>query len=326
MDHEVKALLKKYAEDQCTADELQVVQQLLKSGAFLEEWESVMQEDVAANPQLINTDFTPSFDRERVLKRIDRDINRKSSTFNSKWVMGIAASLLLCCFIGAYYLNTGRPSNKKEVFTAFSTRAGQQKVIMLSDGSRIVANHLTKVTYPETFNKNTREVYLQGEAFFDIKHEVTRPFIVHAGKLTVHVLGTSFNIKAYPKESSTTVSVATGKVGVTTSKMKAQFLLPNQQLQYHNKDGVFQNMQTTPDEILSWQKGTMIFKQEALGNITAILERRYNVSIQVNYPMLLEKQITGRFHNKTLTEVLDILSQTGGFTYNIDHNKVIVSK
>ena len=325
MDHEVKALLKKYIEDQCTANELQVVQQVLKSGAYLDEWASVMQEDASANSgKLANS--SPVFDRNKVLKRINFDINKKTKEFNSRWVVGIAASLLICSLVGLFFLKIDTSSGKKEVFTAVTTRAGQHKVITLSDGSRIVVNNLTKVTYPATFNGKKREVYLQGEAFFDIKHDAARPFIVHAGKLNVHVLGTSFNIKAYAKEASTTISVATGKVGVTTPKMKAQFLLPNQQLQYYNKDGVFQRMQTTPDEILSWQNGTLIFKQEALRNITAILERRYNVSIQVNYPMLLEKQITGRFQNKTLTEVLDILSQTGGFTYNIDHNKVIISK
>lgn len=323
MDYAIKALFKKYAENQCAAEELKAVEQLLRSGAYLEEWATVMQEDALSGADVSSHTATRHpFRREALFTKIEVRIDRPSRSYQRLWLASIAATFLICLTTGLWYTINNATQTQ---LCSIATQAGQQKIVTLGDGSRIVLNNGSSLTYPEQFSGKKREVYLQGEAFFDIKHDTRHPFIVHAGKLNVQVLGTSFNIKAYANEAKETVCVATGKVGVTSQLFnRTHFLLPNEQLLYNNGSNAYRKMLIPAEDIAGWQRGTLVFNQESFEDIILVLERRYGINAHIRRKSLMHKQLTGRFQNKPLKDVLDILARTGGFAYNLDHNKVII--
>ncbi len=326
MDIQIKDLLTKYISDQCTAEELSQVTAILKSGLYEQEWLAVMEEeaakDLSANYEIPHFDFNSN----RVLERINESTQPRVKSYAYKWAIGIAAALLISVAAGylAHWLNY---TPKQEHFMASqATQAGERKVITLTDGSKVTLNNRSELRYASDFDGNKREVWLKGEAFFDIKRDTKRPFIVHTEQLNVRVLGTSFNVRSYQNDKQTSVGVVTGKVGVNKANAdKTYMLLPGNLLSYHKTSDAFNQQTLSTDEILGWQNGLLVFHQEAIEEIVPELERWYNVSVQVNRKHLLKKRITASFSRKSLPAVMEILSKTGGFTYVIDQDKVQIN-
>ncbi|HEY0176676.1 MAG TPA: FecR family protein, partial [Pedobacter sp.] len=221
MNQDIIVLLKKYAGNNCTPEEMEQVRHILRSGQYEEEWSVIIQEEANEDPEITGA----GFDAERLFKRINSTIEPRKKIIPYQWAAGIAAALLISLSIGYLSLNKDLFKTDPVYFARQITKAGEQKIITLTDGSRIILNNASKLTYPSVFSRNKREVYLSGEAFFDVKHDSSRPFLVHASHLKVQVLGTSFNIKSYQADHHTTVSVATGKVGVNSNRPSDTYML-----------------------------------------------------------------------------------------------------
>ena len=325
MDNDIKDLLKKYIKNRCSRNELEQVKEILASGLYQEEWMDIMQEETEAELTDYSEVNTPSFNSSRVLGRISESTTVKGSKINTyRWYIGIAAAIFFTFSIGYFFMHTNVFSGKKVQFTTLSTRSGEHKLVTLTDGSRIILNNKSTIHFISTFSKNRREVYLNGEAFFDVIHDDSRPFIVHTGKVNVHVLGTSFDVKSYKTDRHVTVGVVTGKVGVTKhGKSGAYMLLPGDVLS--SDADTFRKSKIDAAEITGWQNGTLVFHQEGFVEIVAELQRWYNISIIVHKNALLKKRITASFSRKSLPEVMEVLSNTAGFNYKIIKNEVHIN-
>jgi ferric-dicitrate binding protein FerR (iron transport regulator) len=323
MDLEIIALFKKYISNSCSEEELMQIADIIKSGKYEEEWSVIIQDDGLyhiANPA---ESTEPTFDAGRVFKRIDASINPQKQLIPYQWLIGVAATLLIGLSVGYMFWKGSFANTDKTYIVQQITRSGQQKIITLSDGTKVTLNNASKLSYASVFGNNKREVYLTGEAFFDVKHDTNRPFLVHTSQLNVQVLGTSFDVKSYRADAKTTVSVATGKVGVSSKNVAAtQMLLPGNQLAYTDNDTRFVKTDIGADEIIAWQNGILTFKQEAISDVKADLQRWFNVTIIIHRNALLNKRVTASFTRKSLPDVLNILSQTVGFTYKINKNEV----
>lgn len=245
------------------------------------------------------------------------------------WIRSVAASLLILSAItGFFYFNnkSHHLAISPVAFRQTTTETGEMKIITLTDGTKITLNNESRLKYPITFNGTTREVFLTGEAFFDVAHNPKKPFKVYTDKVNVQVLGTSFNVKAYREDEELSVSVATGKVGVipTAAKTKAYILLPGDRLAYNHSTESFSQSRVSVVNISAWQKGKFIFKNETLENITRQLERCYKVKFSFNNKSLLAKQISLKVKNQSVNTVMKALSISGEFRYKIEDNKVTV--
>lgn len=327
MNIEIKNLLSKYINNKCTAEELLQVKAILQSGLYQQEWLAVMEDEEAANNLVEGIDLSGHvFDTAKVFKKITESTEPVVKRYPYKWAIGIAASLLISLTAGYLARYTSFAPKQRNYIAKQVTHAGEQKIVTLTDGSTIILNNRSELRYSSHFASNKREVYLKGEAFFNVKHDTKRPFIVHTTNLKVQVLGTSFNVKSYQNDNHTSVGVVTGKVGVNGSKTKKTYmLLPGNLLSCNNNAGTFKQLSVSTDEILGWQKGLLVFHQEALEEILPELERWYNVSVKVNRKQLLNKRITASFSRKPLNEVMEILSKTAGFTYVINKNQVQIN-
>lgn len=326
MNKEIKDLLAKYISNQCTAEELQQVKAVLKSGLYEQEWLALMEEEAALD-QLAISELPPLlFNASGVFEKVIQATAPRKKTYPYQWAIGIAAALLFMLTAG-YLTYTSNFSPKQQVYLVQqATHAAERRTIVLADGSRVTLNNKSKLRYSSVFTNTKREVYLTGEAFFEVVHDIKRPFIVHTSTLKVQVLGTSFNVKSYEHDARVSVGVATGKVGVNGMNVKKTYmLLPGNLLSCNKSDTLFKQSTVSIDEILGWQNGLLVFHQESLRDIVPELERWYNVTIQINTANLLKKRITASFSKKPLAEVMDILSKTGGFTYMINKNKVEIN-
>jgi transmembrane sensor len=200
--------------------------------------------------------------------------------------------------------------------------AGQKSTIFLNDGSTVVLNSGSRITVSEVFTPDTRSVKLEGEAFFDVVRD-SRPFEVITGQYKTIVVGTSFNIQNYD-EDETTVSLASGQVVVVDTITKELVpLQPGQKVDFF-KDKVPQVSNFDPQVELAWKNGEIVFENAGLTEVKKKLERWYGVTIEIYNGENEEWNVKGRFKNESLQRVLESLSFTQGFNYNLNGKKVVI--
>ncbi|WP_316845909.1 FecR family protein [Pedobacter psychrodurus] len=243
------------------------------------------------------------------------------------WLKSIAASLFFAVLVASiYYIN--HQSRDLPVQTALVqtvTRVGEMKIISLPDGSKVTLNNQSRLRYPLSFNGKSREIYLTGEAFFEVAHHAKKPFRIHTDKLEVQVLGTSFNVSAYPEDNEISVAVATGKVGVFSKNNKkeaARMLLPGDRLSYNRSNASFSHSRLAIADISSWNVGKLVFRNETLENITKQLKRYYRVNFLFKNNILLAKQISLKTNNLNIATLMKALSLSGDFRYEIEGNQI----
>lgn len=208
---------------------------------------------------------------------------------------------------------------------------GTTKNIRLADGTMVRLNAGSTLFYPKTFGwlAAQREVYLDGEAHFDVEENAKQPFVVHIGSLKVKVLGTHFNVKAYPAEELITTTLEQGKVQICKEK-QAITLLPNQQMVYNRMSGKMTKRNVNSEKYKTWMNGEMYFDQTPLKYIIADLQRRYNIVIKTTPSVDLTKKFTMAFKaNENIEDVMRVLVKISGnlkYIYNQQHTMMLDTK
>jgi transmembrane sensor len=246
--------------------------------------------------------------------------------FRVRQLLKIAAVLLpLFLIAGVYYYSINRQEHIIEVDVPF----GEKKQCVLPDGSVVSLNSGTIFRYPEKFSGNLRTVELTGEAYFSVKRDVSKPFVVKTNHLSVRVLGTQFNVNAYLNNNRTITTLISGKVEVNTNSHNPVVLDPNQQLIFDNNSSDIVVNKVPSDEIMGWTSGHLIFINSSINEILKTLERKFNVSIQSD-PLntSLGELYTIKFlKNENLEQILDVLKDVvGGFSYQKEGNRVSLHK
>ena len=235
---------------------------------------------------------------------------------------------------------------------------GGEFTLTLSDGTKVWLNSQSKIKYPVIFNDITREVYLEGEAYFEVTKNKKLPFSVLSGKVKIKVLGTKFNFKSYKEDESARVTLVEGSlnVGNIENNVRNVLLIPNQQAVINKKenrvtvknvDAKSYAMWTHPkQEILDvipsnvtgqptasirvpsvTIRNTLFFNEEPLSQIVRDLERAFNVKIEIKDRQLSTERFYGDFRNdETITEILDIMAANNNLYYTIDGDEIIISR
>jgi ferric-dicitrate binding protein FerR (iron transport regulator) len=227
--------------------------------------------------------------------------------------LSIAASILLLSMVVLLWQRIKQstdqiPATAKAIkYAEAKSGYGQVLKIVLADSSTVWLNSGSRLRYPEKFNSSSRELYLEGEAFFNVVHKKSQPFIVHSGALNTQVLGTSFNIKAYKNSAQLKVSVATGKVGIYADKVSTVYLSPNQTGTY-SKD--LKQIKTTKDQIndiTAWREGKLVYKNELLSQALEDISNKYGVHITAS-PNMSSCRIYGTFNHDNVETLLKMIS------------------
>lgn len=204
---------------------------------------------------------------------------------------------------------------------------GKRSRITLSDGTQVWLNADSKLEYGDDFLKGpTRDVYLQGEAYFDVKSDESHPFIVHVSGVEIKVLGTSFNVKAYEGEPRIEATLVHGKISILgDSAYDNVTLAANQRAVFlKEKKRVLVENNVETDTYTSWRKGVLVFDDQPLYEILPILERTFNVSIHTDEVNSLDCRFTAKIHNKSLSDVLELFRTSDTIGYSIVASDVYI--
>jgi transmembrane sensor len=257
---------------------------------------------------------------ETALEKVNSRIHKKTSAKQGKIkslifnpLFRIAASfLLVALLIVSGFEVIYRESSK---FTKISATNRIRETFILPDGTQVSLNTNTKMQFPKVFAQNIREVTIEGEAFFKVTPNKTKPFIIHAGNAEIKVLGTSFNVNAYPAAKSVEVIVETGKVqvlnkGTENIKTHELILTPGDKGTLVNSSNSLLKSTNQNPNFLSWKTRNLIFKATSLSEVIENLEKVYNVTIHLNDPKLNELLLTAQFNDYPLDFILKVIETT----------------
>ncbi|MGY6557662.1 MAG: FecR family protein [Nitritalea sp.] len=207
---------------------------------------------------------------------------------------------------------------------------GRRATVKLADGSKVWLNAGSRLVYPNRFEDSQRKVYLSGEAFFEVVADATRPFRVEMEDSTVDVLGTAFNVRAYPDEQRNTTVLVHGSVRLAAKARRGEvesLLLSPSQLGVHQKGETelrVKLVDTAPH--LSWKEGYMMYRKTNFTRLSKDIKRYYNVDIQFSDPQLAMETISGRLDlRQDIEEVLHFVTTASDLNYKrIDARKVLI--
>lgn len=201
---------------------------------------------------------------------------------------------------------------------------GKSTYLTLSDGTKVWINSGTKLSYPSFFNESSRNVFLEGEAIFEVAHNKEKPFFVHTENSKIKVLGTVFNVSSYSDDITNNVALQSGSVEVEYdksglfSKNVIKRLTPGMISTYDKTTEKIELSTANIDDIMSWKNGVLIFKNEPLDRIVKKIARYYNVTINVDKNNVLNKTFSGSLHvKKTVEEIMEVVGQTANIKYEI---------
>jgi len=305
-EKDIKNLLDLYFKGECTPDEKQYLESMFDQLSMEGEFDE-------------NTIDTAAV-MHRLKGKIDRQI-RKGRLVTLPVMLRVAAVVLFISSVAAFfYYKSTRFSTVQYVIT--TVPRGQKMKLTLSDGSTVVLNAGSKIRYPKTFNQKTRNVtLLNGEAFFDVKHDDEKPFVVETPGTQTQVLGTTFNVQAYQEFKEVKVTVVSGKVAVKEAgagEQKPVLLLPDEQVIVNTATGYQAKKHVNANESTGWMQGKFIFRNETLINVALILQNSYNVKIEFNKETTKEIRFTANFSSTdSLEKILFAIAKANGLTYSI---------
>ncbi len=245
----------------------------------------------------------------------------------TKWLCRAAAILFIPLLGVVFYLlsNNNFQTNKLADLTVDTLEViaptGSRTMVLLSEGTVVNLNYGSKIKYPRNFTGNTREITLSGEGYFDVSHNPDKPFIVKTGKLNVKVLGTEFNVLAYPDDDIIETTLVKGKVIIektisSNQTIQVGTMVPGQHVEYNINSDKITSSKGTVDKYIAWKDGKLVFDNEPIADIAEKLERMYNVEIEVDEDVkYLTYTVT--FYNDPLWLILDLMKETTPITYKI---------
>lgn len=319
-------LLQKYSQGACTEEELTI----------LEGWYATLGQDL---PDEV---IDPQSEAARQLTRRQLQALRarlsaapaatplkavKQRTMGKWWrYAAIWASILVLAGAGHWwYSNSDRTTVKVRRYADGQTNF--DRYLTLPDGSTVVLHRGSRLVVPEHFNGQSREVTLLGEAYFDIRSDSGKPFVINTGQLKTTVLGTAFNISAYPEQAEITVSVTRGKVKVEDGTKVLAVLTPDQQIVYNIKNAAARQEAVNAAARANWTTNEMVFENATFETIANTLSKRYEVNIQFSDDALKQCPVRVSFAGtESLEEVLDVICGVRNATYQIENGRDVLIK
>jgi transmembrane sensor len=204
---------------------------------------------------------------------------------------------------------------------------GQKSILLLADGTKIWLNADSKLTYAKNFEAGvTREVCLQGEAFFEVAPNPDKPFIVHTSELDIRVLGTSFNVKSYDEDKKIETTLLKGQIKINKANESSEdtglILAPNQKATFQKETKTMDVEQVQAEHSSSWREDELVFDETTYREVINQLERWYNVNITVEGENNLDCKLTARIEKESLEEVLNLLVLSHKISYTISGSNV----
>ncbi|MDD4516604.1 FecR domain-containing protein [Massilibacteroides sp.] len=275
----------------------------------------------------LEADFKEYF---RHLEQASVSTPKKQKTKRFIFWRNIAAVLFSVVVVGisAYYVS--RLTFQKDVMVSMietSTQYGMQSKVILPDSSAVFLNSGSLLRYRSDFATN-RNIELEGEAYFEVKQDLSKPFTVSSGNMSVKVKGTTFNVQAYHDEETMDIVLLTGRVDVEFQDHPDQKVLlsPNQQLSYNKSTDQTNIKQVRATDAILWTKGYLFFSEKTFPEIARMLERRYNMEIVIQSSVLQKEVFSGSFSSRySLNDIIKEIDVEGKYQWVYKNEKLIIT-
>ncbi len=332
---EFQSVLRRYRQGLCSPAEEKIIN----------EWYDSIGQDIELDVENCEDEVFQKRYWSQISNHIGRSkpLKTKSIIF-SPWSYASAAVIILS-LVSFIYLFATSQSERSNIFSSSnSLRVDTKEVqntglipeeILLQDGSRITLQRGSKVSYSEPFNSSKREVYLEGEAFFEVAKDPAHPFLVYTNEVTTKVLGTSFFVRANKGEKEIVVIVRTGKVMVyaqhsesdekSTTHLREVVVIPNQQVVYNRKnESVEKKLVEKPQLVLEQPTFKMNYSNTPVADIFAALEESYGVAIQFDKEALSSCTLTTDLSEEGLYERIEIICNALGASYSTLNTAIVI--
>lgn len=320
--HIDEKLLLRFLLGEASQDEIREItewlQQSEENQKLLDSYESVWSEAGKLTPNPVAIDIPSAWVRmsERV-DNFEKEKSVKTISLKSRLLkISYSAAAILILFIAIYQLLL-KPTPTLKI-------ASVEQVLKdsLPDGTQISMNKNSKITYPKRFAKNERRVKLEGEAFFEVKRNEKKPFIIEAGNAFIQVLGTKFNVKAY-EDSKIEVIVTEGLVKLfvidsETNETSEILLKAGEKGKISTKENKPVYVSENIPEELIWMDYTLIFKDTDLKRVFTLLEKYYTINIKVSDTSIYNCRLSTTFSNNSIEDIMDIIVAT----FELEYTKV----
>lgn len=289
--------------------------------------------------------------RAKVILKSKQD-KYKTLSIPYHWVAAVALILIVSGFF-LFYLGTVQSKEEVFAYQEIIVPYGARSNVRLPDGSNVVLNAGTTLRYNSGFGKKNRNLWLDGEGYFDV-HKSETPFIVHSGTVQIKALGTAFNVRAYASENKIETTLVEGKLAINdldeNNKSKGEIiLLPNQKLVIAEKvDSVHlvedkdkqltqekrlkkTKEQTKQEKIdplpdISWKNNEWVIYRESLADLSKRMERRYDIQVVFQDKQLMAYRYTGTLRNESLEQVLEAMTLVSPIRFKVEGKKVLFSE
>jgi ferric-dicitrate binding protein FerR (iron transport regulator) len=335
-------LFEKLMNDEISREEFEALLEGLDDQSVLKKYENYLQsrfdEELASYLEETdevtgNTTQLPRLD----LKKKEPSKRKGKSSGNRQYPIAASILILVGIVFSAIFIisqiNTKNGNNQvvsasEPQLITKSTPNRRMFRMRLDDGSFVHLNAVSTISYPPQFDGSKREIEISGEAYFDIERDESRPFDITVKDYMVSVLGTSFNIEAYPDEEDFSVVVESGMVRVNLNRenLEPLILTKDQKLTFSPRSGKVTVYTVSSEEELSWRKGILRFDSTPMAKVEKMLERWYGVDLIIDDESIYEKTLSGVHQNENLKSVVEALTYATGTKYQIRDNSIIIKK
>ncbi|MEW6193850.1 MAG: FecR domain-containing protein [Bacteroidota bacterium] len=321
----------KYLSNEASDSERDELNYLLKQRKYTKRFKVIRKEwkrkDASVNLKQFNT--------EDGLEKLNTKISKYDSRYHPQQKMFPAiryvyrnvfvktaisvALVLIISTIGLYYLGVFSGKSNSVVWNEKVTQLGEKSILTFLDGTKITLNAGSKLKYPSGSEITQREVYLEGEAFFEVARDTSRPFIVRTSTISTTVLGTKFDVCAYSVDREISVSLVEGNVKVSKStggkKEDIVILNPEQQLTYSKDEEISRVRNFDEQEATGWKDNVLKFTNEPLNKALIKLERFYGVKFELTKKSAANIKITANFKGDSFHTVAEVIKKLTGLKY-----------
>lgn len=331
-EDQINLILSKWLTNTASQEELLILENWAglcdENLEIIETFKKVANESTA-EPILVNLD-------EKTNDIWEKALHQKTGS-HRKWggVFKYAASLFLLAALAMsvfYFQDFGKKQLHDGIaeepdYIIRENKAGQKTKILLPDGSVAYLNSCSSIRYLSGFVGDERRIFLEGEGFFEVAKDKSKPFIVESRSVETIALGTAFNVKAFEKEGEIRVSLVEGEVIVNqlANPDNSQILKPGKELLLSPDSNTFLEQDFDLEEVIGWKEGKLVFTQANLQEIKLRLERWYGVQIDVSGKMPSNWKVTTVYENQSLRNVLIDLQYSRKFAYEIKHSNVTIT-
>jgi len=310
--------------------------------------------EIILNPEKYDADLS----YQKVSAQIIKTKNLHLFQFNFRRVAGYAAAVIITAGLTLFATNYYSVKNaevEKVVLNTIETPAGAKSLITLEDGTKIWLNGNSKLTYPNRFVDGQRIVKLEGEGYFNVAKDKTRPFKVETSGLSINVLGTIFNVKSYPEEGLIETTLIEGKIVLNkmiggNEEQNLMTMKPNQKATFIKKEGLLLNDDVSAanlpvsevtqrkkekllvaedvdlDLVVAWKDDRMVFKNETFESIAVTMERRYNAKFDFIDKEVKQYRFSGTFEEISIDQALKALQFASPFRFEIKQDLITIKK